>query len=577
MQGKSPLAILMPLAAPFKWSLVVATILSVLGSLCGLVPYLAVGAMIKDIVEANRGTLVELLCIAALGLVLEVVLGFLSTSLSHRAAFGILEKLRLKIAEKLLKMPQGLVDEKSSGQYKTILVDTVEKIEIPLAHLIPELTASVVTPLLAFFALFYLDWRLGLASIITLPVGGLSYYMMTRDYQKKFTRVRTTNQKMNSRIVEFVTGLEVIKTFGGKGYSLERLSWGVKNARDALLSWAKDTSFWYSVGRTVAPATLTFLIPFGIYLFHVGTLDAGTFITALLLTLGTVPPLIAGLDYTDSLAMAGANLREIDEILSAPEELRPEKSLEMKGLKVEWRDVSFAYKKGEEALSNINLVLEEGTMTALVGPSGGGKTTILKLMAGFYEPDKGEITIGGLSTKDISLADHRRLISYVFQDNYLFNISILENIRLGRGDAALSDIYAAAKSAAADDFILAFPEAYDTLAGEGGARLSGGQRQRIAIARAILKNSPIVVLDEATAFVDSGNEKLIYKSLNKLVKEKTVLVVAHRLSSIMGADRIHVLDKGQIIATGTHGELLEKSPLYRELWDAQFMPKGGAS
>jgi ATP-binding cassette subfamily B protein len=268
--------------------------------------------------------------------------------------------------------------------------------------------------------------------------------------------------------------------------------------------------------------------------------------------------------------MAGANLREIDQILTIPLSSPPEKPQILPNYRVEWKDVSFSYSKGGQVLKNLSFTLQEGCMTALVGPSGSGKSTVLKLMAGFYEPDKGEILVGGVPLGGLNSADRLKLISYVFQDNYLFDISIEDNIRLGKADATLEEVKAAAKSAAAQDFIMEFPEGYGRLVGEGGLKLSGGERQRVAISRAILKNSPIVVLDEATAFIDPGNEGVIYESLNNLLADKTVLVVAHRLSSVKGAKVIHVLDQGEIKASGTHEELLKSSKLYRELWEAQF-------
>ncbi|MDR1035486.1 MAG: ATP-binding cassette domain-containing protein [Deltaproteobacteria bacterium] len=574
MKGRAPdltpLGTLLDAAAPFRRTLAAAVALSLASVAAGLVPYVLVSRMIHMVIsqDARLGALVTLALAALCAQLLKAALSGVSTGLSHGAAFGILEAMRERLAAKMYRMPLGEAAARSSGQYKALLVDTVEKIELPLAHLVPEVTADLLAPLAALCYLAVLDWRLALASLATLPAGALSYAMMTRDYRARYGRVSEAAQAMNSAMVEYVTGLEVIRAFNRGSGSYGRFRGAVLAARDAQLDWCRATRLWYAVGVNVAPATLTAVLPLGTWLHLHGSLDLATLVTATLLSLGLVGPLLSALEYTDSLAMVGDALGEVGALLNARETDRPECSAPPPGDGAALEGAGFSYGEGQVVLAGLDLELPGGTVTALVGPSGGGKSTAARLVAGHLDPDTGRVVIGGADARGLSLEAQMDRVSYMAQESWLFDWSVMDNIRLGRPGASDSEVFDAARLAMCHDFIEGLPRGYLTRAGEGGSRLSGGERQRVALARAVLKGSPVAVLDEATAYADPENELMILRGVAGLARGRTVLAIAHRLSSVAGADQIVVMDGGRAVARGTHGELLETSPLYASMWAA---------
>ena len=561
-------------AGQCRGRLTASVLLAILGSACGVVPYLAVTQIIIRILGKNYDLVpIGLLALLALlGYLGGTWLNTASTMLSHRSAFMILKNIRTELTAKLSRVPMGTILDTPSGNFKTLLVDTVEKLELPLAHMIPELTANILIPVLMLLYLFVLDWRIALISLITIPIGLFCYMGMMKDYEKRYCRVLTAGKNMDAAIVEYVGGIEVIKAFNQSSSSYGKYADAVKENEAAKATWFKQTNGFYVAGISIMPSCLLGVLPLGAWLFQSGSLTAPVFIACIILALGLVKPLIQALQYTDSLAMVDSTVQEIAGMLEEKEIKRPLEPVPLENSNISFREVSFSY-GDTEVLHQISFDAAPCGMTAIVGPSGSGKSTVARLIASFWEADSGEVQIGGVDVRRLPLKQVMDLVSYVSQDNFLFHLSVKENIRIGRPGASDEEVIVAAKQAGCHDFITALPQGYDTLAGEGGSSLSGGERQRIAIARAILKNSPVVILDEATAFTDPENEAVIQASINELVQGKTLIVIAHRLSTITAADKILVMDNGRIEAEGTHDALLRDCLLYRELWEAHISAK----
>lgn len=550
--------------------LTASVVFAVLGAAAGIVPYIA-AAQILTLVCAGMyelGPIAAAASVALVGYLGSVWLASASTIISHRCAFITLNSIRKALTDKLSRVPMGTVLDQPSGTFKTLIVDTVEKLELPLAHMVPELTANTLIPVLMLAYLFVLDWRLALISLITIPVGICCYMGMMKDYGPRYARVLDASKNMDATIVEYIGGIEVIKGFNQSTASYGRYVDAVRANEDAKVTWFRQTNPFYVAGVTIMPSCLIGVLPLGSLLYLSGDISASALITCIILALGLVKPLMQALRYTDSLAMVDSTVAEVSTLLDAPEMKRPSTPVEIPDYRITFDKVSFGYGK-EEVLHGISLAIEPHAMTALVGPSGSGKSTVARLIASFWEADGGSVGIGGIDVKDMPLEQVMRSISYVTQDNYLFDLSVRENIRMGKPDASDAEVEEAAQRASCHEFICALPAGYDTCVGSAGARLSGGERQRIAIARAVLKDAPIVILDEATAFTDPENEAAIQASISGLVAGKTLIIIAHHLSTIVGADKIVVMDHGRVSAEGTHHELLESSPLYRSLWNAQ--------
>ena len=550
--------------------LTASVVLAVLGAAAGIVPYIA-AAQILTLICAGMyelGPIAAAASVALVGYLGSVWLASASTIISHRCAFITLNSIRKALTDKLSRVPMGTVLDQPSGTFKTLIVDTVEKLELPLAHMVPELTANTLIPVLMLAYLFVLDWRLALISLITIPVGICCYMGMMKDYGPRYARVLDASKNMDAAIVEYIGGIEVIKGFNQSTASYGRYVNAVRANEDAKVTWFRQTNPFYVAGVTIMPSCLIGVLPLGSLLYLSGDISASALITCIILALGLVKPLMQALRYTDSLAMVDSTVAEVSTLLDAPEMKRPSTPVKIPDYRITFDKVSFGYGK-EEVLHGISLAIEPHAMTALVGPSGSGKSTVARLIASFWEADGGSVGIGGIDVKNIPLEQVMRSISYVTQDNYLFDLSVRENIRMGKPDASDAEVEEAAQRASCHEFICALPAGYDTCVGSAGARLSGGERQRIAIARAVLKDAPIVILDEATAFTDPENEAAIQASISGLVAGKTLVIIAHHLSTIVGADKIVVMDHGRVSAEGTHHELLASSSLYRSLWNAQ--------
>ena len=568
---KNTLDRLIEFAHPCKALLASSVVFAVLGAGFGIVPYIAVSRIIIQICagDYNLKPISFMAFIALSGYLLQLCLSTVSTIRSHRAAFTILKNIRRALTKKLSKVPMGFVLDTPSGKFKTMIVDTVEKLELPLAHMIPELTANIMIPVLTLIYFIFLDWRLALISLATFPIGMLCYMGMMKDYENRYARVLAAAKAMDAATVEYIGGIEVVKAFNQSSASYRKYAETVKENENSKAEWLKKTNPYYSAGIAVAPSSLIGVLPAGSLFYINRSIDAGSFISCIILSLGLITPLIQALRYTDSFAMVDATVKEIGNLLDTQELKRPVQPVKLEGEKIEFSNVCFSY-KDMEVLHNISFIADANEMTAFVGPSGSGKSTVARLIASFWEAGSGVVSIGGIDVKNIPLSQIMEHVAYVSQDNYLFNLSIRENIRLGKPDAADEEIRDAAKKAACHDFITLLPDGYDTIVGGSTSNLSGGEKQRIAIARAILKNSPVVILDEATAFTDPENEVVIQRSISKLVEGKTLIVIAHRLSTITAADKIIVMNKGSIEAEGTHTELLGSCLLYRELWNAHI-------
>ncbi len=560
----------------YESSMYISVVLAVLGAASGIVPYIAVSVMISNVISGNADFSVLLLwsVVALLGGLLKLIFSTISTNVAHKTSFGIIKNIRLAITEKLAKLPMGYITNTPSGKIKTLFVDTVERIELPISHMIPEITAGVLIPLGMMIYMFYLDWRMALVSLITIPIGFLCYMGMTKNYEVRFKEVMDAQRHMDATVVEYINGIEVIKTFNQSDNSYKKYKNAVMDTERVRAKWISDTNPYYISGLAIMPSTLLFVLPVGAYFYMNGSLAADTLITLIILSLGIIKPLISVLQYTDRMASIDSTLKDVTAILNEQELDRPTVRVELNDNKIEFTDVCFSY-GAEQVLNHISFSAVQNGVTAIVGPSGSGKSTITKLIASFWDSGHGKITLGGKDIKEIPLSQVMEQVSYVSQDNFLFNLSIKENILMGNQSATDEEVIRAAKYAQCHDFIMNFKDGYDTNVGDAGGRLSGGERQRIALARAILKNAPIILLDEATAFTDPENEAKIQDSISKLVEGKTLIVVAHRLSTIVGAEKIILLDKGEIKAEGTHEELLQKAPLYKNMWEAHTLASGG--
>ena len=556
-----------------KGELAGSTVLSIVSILLGLVPFYCMYRIIC-LFAAGVVTKAAVLqwCGGALAAYVGKVVCFtLSTGISHHAAYNILEGLRLRLVERFLHAPLGEVQGHSIGEIKSIMVDKIENIEPPLAHMIPEGAGHIVLPIVSIAALFALDWRLALASLVTFPAALVCMMLTFVISGKNFQIYDESNAKINSAIVEYIEGIEVIKAFGRAGVSYEKYAKSIIDFRTFVVKWLSSTWVTMKLAFALFPSTLIGTLPVSLWLADKGILTAPQAALAVMLSMSMVGSLAKLEVFSENMRQVKATVESLEAFLKMPALPEPAQPAAVTGTGVELYNVHFAYSAdGPEVLHGVDLSLPQGSFTALVGPSGGGKSTVAKLIARFWDVTDGSITIGGVDVRDMPLSQLSGLVSFVTQDNYLFRCSLLENIRLGNPAATDEEVKAAARAAQCEEFIAKLPQGYDTPAGEAGKRLSGGEKQRIAIARMLLKNAPIVILDEATAFTDLENEDKLQQSIAALTKGKTLLVIAHRLSTIKNADNIVVLKEGGILAQGTQKQLLETCPLYQEMWKAHI-------
>ena len=558
----------------YVWSVVLAT-----GSVIfKVIPYFMIADVVKMFLDGNREFKVYLVKAVwiALSFILAELLHSLSTALSHKATFTVLANIRKTCCEKLARVPLGYVKDTSSGTFKNILVERIDSIETTLAHIVPEFTSNLLAPVIILVYFFLTDWRLALWSLVPVVVGFLSYFGMMLDYKPSFERTVQTTKDLNDAAVEYIDGIEVIKAFGKTESSYAKFTRAAMAYADSFISWMKRCSIFHALMMVVTPYTLLTVLPFGAHYVENGTLTIPDFIMCIILSLGIVGPLITVGSYTDDLGKIGVIVGEVVGILEQPELKRPAKSTAVpKDNSVTLTDVKFGY-HDKEILHGVTMELKAGTVNAIVGPSGSGKSTIAKLIASLWDVNSGSIKIGGVDIKQLSLTDFNQKIAYVAQDNYLFNESVRENIRQGNPDATDEQVIEVTKKSGCYEFIMQLENGFDTIVGGAGGHLSGGERQRISIARAMLKDAPIVILDEATAYTDPENEAILQNSIAKLVAGKTLIVIAHRLSTVKDSDQIFVINDGNVAAHGTHEELLASCPLYKEMWNAHISAKDTA-
>ena len=510
-------------------------------------------------------------CILALVFyVVKIVCFSASTWISHIAAYHILEGLRLRLTDRFLKAPLGDVEGHSIGEIKSIMVEKIENMEPPLAHMIPEGSGHILLPIVSLAALCFVDVRIALAALVTLPFSMVLMSLTMVISGKSFTKYDESNAHMNSTIVEYIEGIEVIKAFGRAGTSYEKYSGAILDYKKFVVKWLSST--WITMKLTFAlfPSTILGTLPIGLYLTIRGRITISELLLAVMLSMSMVTSFAKIEVFMENIREMKFNIESIEGLLNMRTLPQPEKRVDLKSHDIVMSEVHFSYTgdQKDEVLHGIDLAMPEGSYTALVGPSGGGKSTVAKLISRFWDVTEGSITIGGVNVKDMPLQQLSEMVSFVTQDNFLFRCSILENIRLGDPNATDEQVKEAARKACCEEFIKKLPMGYDTPAGEAGKRLSGGEKQRIAIARIMLKNAPIVILDEATAFTDPENEDKLQKSIEALTKGKTLLVIAHRLSTIADADQIVVLKNGCVEAKGTQEELLDNCALYQRMWQA---------
>ena len=576
-QKRSTASWLMELAEGKRGEYALSIVTALLGVACSLIPYFII---IKIITALVNGT-AELshcltLCVwMALCWILRYVLHSVSTSLSHHATFQVLANTRIRLLDKLATLPLGTVLDRSSGSYKNIIVERVDSIETTLAHLLPEMTSNIVGAAAVLILLFVLDWRMGLSMLIVVPLGIICFMSMFSGYNEKFQRTVTSTKALNDTAVEYIGGIEVIKAFGQSKTSYAKFVSAAKEGADCFIDWMRGSLFGQVAGMAIFPSTLLGILPVGCLLYMRGSLSAETFLTVIVLSFGVMQPLITAFSYTDDIAQVTTIVGEVADVLSGEDMRRPEKAEKLPAdNSIELKNVRFAY-HDKEVLHGINLKIKPGTVNALVGPSGSGKSTIARLIASLWDVKDGSIELGGVDIRTLPLKDCTSRIAYVSQDNYLFDLSVMDNIRMGKKGASDEEVMAAAEKCGCHEFIMGLENGYQTVCGSSGGHLSGGERQRISIARAMLKDAPIVILDEATSYTDPENEAVIQSALAKLVQGKTVLVIAHRLSTIADADQIIVVNHGEIEAAGTQEELLKSCPLYKTMWEAHISVKDG--
>ena len=552
-----------------------SVILAILGVAASFVPYLIIADIVSKLLSGNRAWDYYLTQVLLMGLfwLIRVTLHSCSTSLSHVATFTVLGGIRKQLCEKLSRIPLGSVLDDNSGTYKNIIVERVDSMETTLAHMVPEFTANLLLPIAMFIYLLTIDWRLGLANLVGAVIGIVFMAIMLVKSRGGYELSVEKTKRLNDTAVEYINGIEVIKAFGKTGSSYQKFVTAAREGADVFINWMRRC-IWPQAGMMAfLPATFLGVLPIGLLLIQNGSLSPESFITGIILSAGLITPLVVAFTYTDDLLKVGTIFGEVTEILERKDMERPATlTKKPQGADIALSDVHFSY-KDTEVLHGMNMKIGQGEFAAIVGPSGSGKSTIARLIDSLWDPDSGTVSYGGVDIRELPLDYYMGQIAYVAQDNYLFDLSVRENIRLGKAGATDEEVIAAAKATGCHEFILGLENGYDTIAGGAGGHLSGGERQRICIARAMLKNAPVIILDEATAYTDPENEALVQSSVAKLVKGRTLIVIAHRLSTITDADKIFVINDGNVEAEGTQEQLLETCDLYRKMWEAHRMAK----
>ena len=571
---QSPMAWVLGQTGDHGGQYVLSVVLAVIGVAFSLAPYFVVIGIVQGLMGGVKDFAFYLnrcLIMAALWLG-RVLFHALSTATSHKATFAVLGEIRKRCMEKLTRMPLGTVLEQSSGALKNTLIERIDSIETTLAHIVPEFTANLLIPIIILIYIFTIDWRMGLASLATVPLGMFCYVFMMAGSAKFYQRTVTATKALNDTAVEYIGGIQVIKVFGKTRSSYERFVHDAYEAAHSFIDWMRASILPFTFAMVIMPATMVSVLPIGGLLVRNGSLSVQDFVTVIILSVGVITPIITMMSYSDDFRTMGTIFGEVRAILDAPEMNRPAEGGAPAKNDLELRDVRFGYQE-KEVLHGVSMSIPEGSFVAFVGPSGSGKSTIARLIASLWDVTDGSIRMGGQDIRQIPQEAYADRIAFVSQDNYLFNMTVRENIRIGRPSATDAEVEEAARQSGCHEFIMGLEQGYDTMVGSSGGHLSGGERQRISIARAMLKAAPVVILDEATAYTDPENEAVIQRSVSKLTEGKTLIVIAHRLSTVMDADRIYVIRDGRIDDQGTHEELLQHHGLYEAMWNAHMEVK----
>ena len=588
-----------PYIGKYKKYTVIASVLTTLGIIANVAPYFFLYQLILPL---TRHQLPDFHFVVVRVLLIFACLAFYAISyttglcFSHVSAYNTLKNIRISLKSKLENQPLGNIKEMGTGQIKRVFTDDIDQIELLLAHAIPEGIANLLVPLIVLIAMFIVDWRLALLTLAIIPIGVFAMSMMMKAGMSKMGAYYESAKKMNNTIIEYVNGMEAIKVFNKDGDSFRRFGDAIRGYRDFTLAWYKVCWPWMAVYNSTLPCLAFFTLPIGALLVLNGTIDLSQLLLVLCMSFSIGSSILRALSFGGKIPQLDYKIAELEKMLNGEAIKQGTHGFEGKNYDIEFSNVRFTYKKNlahgfetsndvsdsnkkdfalaksnpcdNEVLHGINLTLKQGTTTALIGESGSGKSTLAKLLVHFYDLDSGSIKIGGQDITDMSIEALNNQISYVAQEQFLFNTSLYENILIGRPTATREEVLDAAHRAQCDEFLARFPKGIDTMAGDSGKQLSGGERQRISLARAILKNAPVIVLDEATAFMDPENEEKMNAAIAEIVKDKTVIVIAHRLSSIKNADKICVLKAGNVIAEGTHDELMKNCEEFQKLWAA---------
>ena len=570
-------------AGPHKKDLYGATFIVLLSVLMGVLPFVLAYQVISPLVmgESVDSGYVSMRVIGVLVcLVLQAILYGWGLDVSHKAAYNTLLRLRTSLQKRFEALPLGVIQDKGTGTIKKLFVDDVDSLEVLLAHSLPEGIANLMIPLAIYVAMFFIDWKLALLSLASIPVSFAAMMIMYSVGMKKMGPYYMAGQKMNNTIIEYINGMEVVKVFNKDAESYERFRKDISDYRDYTLEWYKAAWPWMAIYSSLLPCTIILTLPVGAWFVLCGFSSLPDLILVLCLSLSIGIPLLKSLGFLPTMPQLNYKIAALEQVLETAPLQQTEAAFQGKNHDICFDHVTFGYEKTQpgpdgkpmvtvdEVIHDVSFTARDGQKTALVGESGSGKSTLAKLLIHYYDPQQGSISIGGQKITDMSLEALNSQISYVAQDQYLFNTSLLENIRMGRPDATDEEVLEAAKKAQCMEFLDKLPQGIRSMAGDAGKMLSGGQRQRISLARAILKNAPIIVLDEATAYADPENEEKMEAAIAELVKGKTLFVIAHKLPAIMNADRICVVAHGSLVATGTHNELLQTCKEYQKLWKA---------
>lgn len=575
MKKQSALTRLFEYAGNYKYFTMLSRILSVISAWIALVPFYYIWRIMKEVLDVapayDQAKGITSLGWSAVGFaLLSMIIYIVALMCSHIAAFRIQANMRSAMMHKIVNLPLGFMDRDGSGKIRKIVQESSEATETYLAHQLPDRAGAIATPIGLLVLLVVFDWRLGLLSLVPVVTAFLIMSSMTgKNMEIKMKEYQNSLEEMSSEAVEYIRGIPVVKTFGQSVFSFKRFRKAIDNYEKWVISYTKDMRL-PMVGYTTTINAVFAILIAAAFWFSKGT-DDKTFLLNLLFYIIITPIITVTLNKimysSENKMLVDDALKRVDGILER-EPLEQAKEPKMpKDASIVFENVSFRYKDGiTDALHGVNLKIEPGEHVAFVGPSGGGKTTLASLIARFFDVTEGKLVVGGVNVKEIADEKLMETVSFVFQDSKLLKMSIYDNIRMGKKDATKEQVLHALKEAQCMDIIEKMPQGIDTVIGTRGTYVSGGEAQRLSIARAMLKDAPLLILDEATAFADPDNEVKVQEAFSRLSKGKTVIMVAHRLSSVTNADRICVLKDGEIVETGNHESLTKQNGIYAHMW-----------